>query len=181
MLYELLENPLTDIISPLEERCEDDGVFKKFGKDLRVGCALEAMLEHGYDLESSLCDRLSFLDDVWVSTYLLKSTGKAKGAEGIRQECLRYFDPFTSYNPITRCFAYCEYIDDSTNSHELSSVIESMDHYLGHSKDAVTRRLYPILKKISGKKLEYLEKKEEFHDELSCGLKKSVQSDDYAD
>jgi hypothetical protein len=184
MLYELIGDRLTDFIAPLEERCGEDDVFTRFGRDLRVRCALEAMLEHAYDLEpgwSNICDRLSFLDDVWVSTYLLKSTGSAKGAEGIRQECLRFFDPFTSYNPITRCFAYCEYIDDSANSHDLSAVIESMDHYLGHCKDAVTKRMYPVLKRISGKKLEYLERKEEYHEGFSSEIKESVPSGDYAD
>ena len=181
MLYELLDSPLTDFISPLEECCERDDVFTRFGKDLRVLCALEAIEGHGYDLDpafANICDRMSFLDDAWVSTYLMKAMGHAKGAEGIRQECLRYFDPFTSYNPITRCFAYCEYIDDSTNSHDLSAVIASMDHYLGRCKDPITNRMYPVLRRISGRKLEYLGRKEEFHDGLSRGLKECVESDD---
>lgn len=161
MLLELVNNPETDIIAALERKV--DAGTTKFGQDSRVQRALNTLAGASYNIIpgfNNLYNHLAFLDNVWVLTYLLKSTGNIQKAEQLNAELHRDYNPFNCFNPVTKGFAYCNAIEEAGSVKKLATVVDSMDFYAGKSEDPLLKRMYPFLSKISEKRRVEVENEE---------------------
>jgi hypothetical protein len=169
MLLKLLDNTETDIISALEQKCAKGEAAVSFAQDPRVRNALIGLANYSYEYVHGGCnfDFVEYLDDVWVASYLLKEIGDSGQADELRGELLRYFNPFTSYHPVTKIFAYCEAIEDAETVVALEGVVEGMNSCLSDSELDIIKRAYPTLQRISDRKRAYLEKKEEYENAVS--------------
>lgn len=159
MILELVSDPETDIVSALELKCWD-GMLGKFENDPRVHNALEALGDKVYDLYSDqrVSDQMAFLDDAWVSAYLMDNVGRSKDAQAIRANLLSYFDPFQSYNPVTKGLAYCEAIENACSVDQLLATVRRMDCSIKGSEAPILQKLYCFLNKIAEMRLTYFKR-----------------------
>ncbi|MFC1741638.1 hypothetical protein ACFL3V_03830 [Nanoarchaeota archaeon] len=181
MIYELIENPETDIISALEQKCDTSSLVARFYEDPRVHKALHVLENTEYDLElgmHNLYNQLCFHDDTWMRTFLLKQVGKNKEADGYRKDFLKGYDPFKAYNPVVKGFAYCEQIDAAETARQLEVLIDCMDFDFEGSDDQHIGRMHPYLKTIAGTRLRFLERKEAYEFDIFCRVSDLVQEGD---
>ena len=163
MLLGLIEDPRTDIIGALEAKLETSSLVAKFHEDTRVHSALKAWAAERYDLEPSLRNmhnQFRYLDDAWVMTYLMKHVGQSRLADATRSIFHKGYDPYTSYNPVVKGFAYCEAIESAASTVELEDISASMVFHVGQSDDSVLRRVFPVLKGLYDKKHSLLKRRE---------------------
>jgi hypothetical protein len=163
MILDLVKKEETDIISALEHKCVDSPLYAAFDEDPRVANALDLLEKKDYNLRpgfANLVDQLTFHDDSWLTSYLLIAVGRSNDGDAIRQSVLWDYNPFSVKNPVVNGFAYCEAIENSGSSAELSDVICSMVFYCSRSRQPVMQRMYPYLERIAAKQMRFLEGRE---------------------
>ena len=181
MLLELVSRPETDIIAALEGKYAKSRLLPRFEEDPRVNAALISLAGKEHRLEpclENLYDQLTFLDNAWMMTYLMRIKGHIIAAEQIRNNLHACYDPFKSYNSVAKGFAYCEAIDNAAKSVELEQVVERMGSDIGKSENEILQRMYPLLTEYAHNQISYFSRIEKYAKEMINRICKLVSRGD---